>query len=94
MLGFYKKNNKQLGYNKEGILKSGRGDFYIRDISKENPNLIEIYGQENSEELIDLIMKNETEHRIAICLLIQGTMSTFNNLTVKETFLKLQKVVF
>lgn len=92
MLGFYEKNNKKLNINKEGILKSARGEFSVRDVSKEHPNLIVIYGQENSEELIDLIMKNEPEHRTAICLLIQATMNAFNNLTVKDTFLKLQKV--
>ena len=92
MLGFYGKNNKKLVVNKEAIKKSLRGEFSARDVSKENPDLIVIYGQENSEELIDLIMKNEPEHRTAICLLIQVTMNTLNNLTVKDTFLKLQKV--
>ena len=81
MLGCYGKNNKKLALNKEAILKSSRGEFSVRDVSKENSDLIVIYGQENSEELIDLIMKNEPEHRTAICLLIQATMNTFNNLT-------------
>jgi hypothetical protein len=91
LLGFYEKNNKNIVVNKEAIKKSLRGEFSVRDVSKENPDLIVIYGQENSEELIDLIMKNEPEHRTAICLLIQVTMNTLNNLTVKDTFLKLQK---
>jgi len=92
MLGAYLKNNKKILINKEGILKAIRGEFDIRDGSNENDDRIEINGQENTQELINLIMKNEPEHRTAICLLIQATMNSYDNLTVKNTFLKLQEV--
>lgn len=92
MLGVYEKNKKKLLINKQGVLKSARGEFSTRDVSKEKSNLVHIWGQENSEELIDVIMKNEPEHRQSICLLIFATMNAFNNPTVKETFLKIKKV--
>ena len=78
MLGAYVKSEKRILVNKEGVLKAFDGEFSVRDKTKENEDIIELYGQEEVEELISLIMQNEPEHRISICLLIALIFSWVN----------------
>ncbi len=91
MLGAYLKLTKQLNINKEAIKDAHLGKFSDKTFAH-NPDVIIISGKENSDELTEIIMSNNEEHRLKIFLLIIGTMNSWNNITVKDTFFKLQKV--
>lgn len=92
VLGFYIKDEKKIVTNKEAILKSGRKGYAYDEKYNDNPNIVIIRGYENSKDLIEIIMNNESEHRLSICLLIFVTKNVFFNSLVKETFIELKEL--
>jgi hypothetical protein len=92
MLGFYIKEKKEIIINKDAVLESGRKEIVAENNPSNDSNRVCIYGNESSEQLIEIIMNNEVEHRLSICLLIFSTKNVFFNSLVKETFLKLKQI--
>ena len=90
MLGAYLKLTKKINLNKEAIRDAHSGKFSNKTIT--NPDVIIISGKENADELTEIIMSNNEEHRFQIFLLIVSTMNSWNNSIVKDTYFKLQKV--
>ena len=91
-LGFYIKEKKEIIINKDAVLESGRKEIVAENNPSNDPNRVCIYGNESSEQLVEIIMNNEVEHRLSICLLIFSTKNVFFNSLVKETFLKLKQI--
>ena len=67
--------------NNEGLALAMSGQFSPQNPTNEKPGFIYIAGQEITEELLSIILNNETEYRASLCLFIYSTIGVLSKLS-------------